>query len=170
MEQEEKATAGIAHDDTAKNHEVNYTLVTIPRTKTKYKVRKPLNITQLEAIAKLLYKKGSKPLTTESEIIQDIKVASKAAAIYVLPGFWQRKFAYWLLWRWFYYIKQYDNMQLLPIISEGLDSTPYVDFLRVASLLVNQKDTQMRMTVSEAEKMLQELAHRTNKEAEFGKE
>ncbi len=139
---------------------LTYTIVEIPRTKKVYKVRTLTN-NQLEDIARLLFRTDEQK-TTEETIIQDTKIAAKAAAIYLTPGFWKRKLTYWFKWRWFYYIKQYDNAQLQPIISAGYGSTPYIDFLKTMSLLANQKDTQMRMTVQEAEKILQELSSKVN--------
>lgn len=150
--------------------EVAYVVVKIPQTKTKYKVRTPLKNTQLEDIAKLLIKDDGKSLTTEAEILQDIKIACKAAAIYLLPGLWKRKLFYGVLWRWFYYIKQYDNIQLEPILSAGLNATPYISFLKTMSILVNQKETQMRMTRKEAEKVMQEMAIRQDKAEEISNE
>lgn len=135
---------------------LTYTIVKIPRTKKVYKVRTLTN-NQLEDIARLLFRDGEQK-TTEETIIRDTKIAAKAAAIYLTSGFWKRKLTYWFRWRWFYYIRQYDNSQLQPIISAGFGSTPYIDFLKTMSLLANQKDTQMRMTVKEAEKILQELS------------
>ncbi len=133
---------------------VQYVVVDIPRTNKTYLVR-PLKNTQLEDLAKLLIP------TKESAadmVIEDAKIASKAAAIYLTPGYWQRKLTYWLRWRWFYYVRQYDCDQLQPILSAGSNSTPYLDFLKMMSILVNQKTTQMRMTRQEAEKVMQELS------------
>lgn len=139
---------------------LTYTIVKIPRTKKVYKVRTLTN-NQLEDIARLLFSTGEQK-STEETIIKDTKIAAKAAAIYLTPGYWKRKLTYWFRWRWFYYIRQYDNSQLQPIISAGYGSTPYIDFLKTMSLLANQKDTQMRMTVQEAEKILQELSSKAN--------
>ena len=156
-----------AQEEIEKDENVLYTMVSIPRTKKKYKVRNPLTPTQLEAITRLL---NQKSITTETAIIQDLRIACKAAVIYLLPGFWKRKLTYWLMWRWFYYIKQYDCIQLQPIISTGYGSTPYVDFLRTVSVLSNQKTTLMQMTREEGEKVLQEMALKVKKESDEGKE
>lgn len=132
-----------------------YIVVKIPRTNKKYLVRTPLSNNQLDSMAKLLI--PSKENVADA-VIEDAKIASKAAAIYLTPGFWKRKLTYWLLWRWLYYIKQYDCVQLQPILSAGNNSTPYIDFLKTMSILVNQKTTQMRMTRQEAEKVMQEIS------------
>ena len=133
---------------------VQYVVVDIPRTNKTYLVR-PLTNTQLEDLAKLLVPTKE---SVADMVIEDTKIASKAAAIYLTPGYWKRKLTYWLRWRWFYYINQYDCDQLQPILSAGNNSTPYIDFLKTMSVLVNQKTTQMRMTRQEAEKVMQELS------------
>lgn len=133
---------------------VEYIVVKIPRTDKKYLIR-PLKNTQLEDMAKLLIQ--SKENVADA-VIEDTKIAAKAAAIYLTPGYWKRKLTYWFLWRWFYYIKQYDLDQLQPILAAGHNSIPYLTFLQAMSVLVNQKTTQMRMTRAEAEKVMQELA------------
>ena len=99
------------------------------------------------------------------EVLGDGKLACKAAAIYVTPGFFRLKLKYWLLWRWFYYVRQYDNSQLQPILSAGNGSTPYIDFLKTMSILSNQKTTQMRMRAKEAEAVMQEIAVMAEKRA-----
>ncbi|WP_052340671.1 hypothetical protein [Bacteroides sp. 14(A)] len=37
---------------------------------------------------------------------EEDKVSAKCAAALVLNGYFKIKFFYWLLWRWFYYVKQ----------------------------------------------------------------
>ena len=137
-----------------------YIVVKIPRTNKKYLVRTPISNNALEDMAKLLI--PSKENVADA-VIEDAKIASKAAAIYLTPGYFKRKLTYWLRWRWFYYIKQYDCDQLQPILSAGNASTPYLDFLRMMSILANQKTTQMHMTVQEAEKFMREISQRSQK-------
>ena len=124
---------------------------------------------QLEALARLLIRNDQKELSAMDEVLGDGKLACKAAAIYVTPGFLSLKLKYWFLWRWFYYVRQYDNSQLQPILSAGVGSTPYIDFLKTMSILSNQKTTQMRMRAKEAEAIIQEIAVKsTQKEKETG--
>lgn len=145
--------------------ELEYIDVLIPRTSKKYKVRRPLMSSQLEALARLLIKNDQTELTAMDKVLGDGKLACKAAAIYVTPGFFRLKLKYWWLWRWFYYIRQYDYSQLRPILSTGYGSTPWIDFLKTMSILSNQKTTQMRMTAKEAEAVIQEIAVRAEKKA-----
>lgn len=154
MEQNQQEAQTAQELKTITRKGVQYVVVGIPRTNKTYLVR-PLKNTQLEALAKLLIPTKE---SLSDMVIEDTKIASKAAAIYLTPGYWKRKLTYWLRWRWFYYVRQYDCDQLQPILSAGNNSTPYIDFLKTMSLLVNQKTTQMRMTRLEAEKVMQELS------------
>ena len=142
------------------------TEVSILRTKKKYKMYW-LKKGQLVKLSRLLLRKKDvdKPedsKTTGSdvldEILDDNKLACKAAAIYLLNGYWKLKFKYWFLWRWFYYVRQYDNMQLLEILTTGKKKVPLVQFFNSTTLLIGAKGTLIQMTAKEAEATLQELA------------
>ncbi len=134
--------------------------VQILRTKKKYKVRWLKN-GQLQKLTRLLLHKKSvdSDKTTGSDvmdaILEDNKLACKAAAIILLDGFWKIKFRYWYLWRWFYYIRQYDNIQLMPILEVGKKKVPLKQFYGTITSLTEAKDTLMRMTAREVELILQ---------------
>ena len=139
------------------------TVVTILGTKKKYKIRWMKN-GQIDRLSRLLIRKGD----TDNEdgqkdnaldsILEDSKLACKAAAIIVLDGYWKLKFRYWYLWRWFYYIRQYDTVQLQDIVEEGKKKLPLIPFLNLTMLLTGVKDTLMTMRTEEAERTLRELA------------
>ncbi len=137
--------------------------VQILRTKKKYKVRWLKN-GQLEKLSRLLLHKKTidEEKTTGSavldEILEDSKLACKAAAIILLDGFWKIKFRYWLLWRWFYYVKQYDNIQLAPILEVGKKKVPQMQFFKTIMSLTEARDSLMRMRAKEVEVTLQELS------------
>lgn len=134
--------------------------VTILRTKKKYKVRWLKN-GQLQKLTRLLlHKKTTDENTTTGSdvmdaILEDNKLCCKAAAIILLDGYWKIKFWYWFLWRWFYYIKQYDNIQLFPILEVGKKKVPLKQFYGTITLLTEAKDTLMRMTAREVDLILQ---------------
>ena len=138
--------------------------VTILRTKKKYKVYWLKN-GQLEALTRLLIganeKKSEEEKTSGSDvldtILRDAKLACKASAIILLDGYWKLKFNYWWLWRWFYYIKQYDNIQLDPILEAGKKKVPQMQFFRTIMSLTEARDSLMRMRAKEVEATLQEL-------------
>lgn len=136
--------------------------VQILRTKKKYKVRWLKN-GQLEKLSRLLLHKKTidKEDTTGreilDEILEDSKIACKSAAIILLDGYWKLKLRYWFLWRWFYYVRQYDNIQLLPILETGKKKVPQMQFFKTIMSLTEAKDSLMRMRAKEVEVTLREL-------------
>ncbi len=147
------------------------TVVTILGTKKKYKIRW-LKHGQLDKLSRLLIRKGDtdnkdgekdNPLDA---VIEDGKLACKVASIYILDGYWKIKFRYWFLWRWFYYIRQYDDQQLQPILDEGKKKVPLIPFLMVSTSLTGARATLMNMRTEEAEHILQELATARQQEME----
>jgi hypothetical protein len=139
------------------------TIVQIPGTRKKYKIRWLRN-GQLNKLSRLLIRKqgvdnedGTKD-DAFSAIVEDGKIAAKAAAIYILDGYWKLKFRYWFLWRWFYYVRQYHYEQLQPILNEGKKKIPLTQFLVATMSLTEAKATAMNMRTEEAERILHELA------------
>lgn len=140
------------------------TEVAILGTNKKYLIRW-LKYGQLSKLSKLLIRKhdvdnkdvGESALSKADMIIGDSKLACKASAIYVLNGFWTLHLKYWFLWRWFYYVRQYDYAQLTPILTEGKKKVPLMPFLGTTTLLIGAKDSLLQMTTMEAEHILQGL-------------
>lgn len=136
--------------------------VGILRTKKKYKIRWLKN-GQLEKLSRLLLHKKTidEKTTTGSDvmdaILEDNKLACKAAAIIILDGYWKIKFRYWWLWRWFYYIRQYDNIQLHEILEVGKKKVPLNQFYATIMSLTEAKDSLMRMRAKEVETTLRGL-------------
>lgn len=139
------------------------TEVGILRTKKKYKIRWLKN-GQLEKLTRLLLHKKTvdENKTTGSDvldaILEDSKLACKAAAIIILDGYWKLKFRYCFLWRWFYYIKQYDNIQLHEILEVGKKKVPLNQYYATIISLTEAKDSLMRMRAKEVEATLQGLS------------
>lgn len=140
------------------------TEVAILGTNKKYLIRW-LKYGQLSKLSKLLIRKhdvdnkdvDESALSKVDMIIGDSKLACKASAIYVLNGFWTLHLKYWFLWRWFYYVRQYDYAQLTPILTEGKKKVPLMPFLGTTTLLIGAKDSLLQMTTMEAEHILQGL-------------
>lgn len=136
--------------------------VEILRTKKKYKIRWLKN-GQLEKLTRLLLHKKTIDENTSTgsdvmdAILEDSKLACKAAAIIILDGYWKLKFRYWYLWRWFYYVRQYDNIQLDKILEVGKKKVPQMQFFRTIMSLTEARDSLMRMRAKEVEVTLQEL-------------
>ena len=135
--------------------------VEILRTNKKYKIRWLKN-GQLDKLTRLLLHKKSidEQQTTGNEVFdeiyEDTKLACKAAAIIVLDGYWKLKFRYWYLWRWFYFVRQYDNIQLQKILEVGKKKVPLNQFYATIMSLTEAKDTLMRMRAKEVEAILRE--------------
>ena len=68
------------------------------------------------------------------------------------------KFFYPFLWRWFFYIKQYGDHELMKVIAVGKKKIPVEDYLTATIYLTAMKDTMMTMTKEEAEHILHEPA------------
>ena len=118
--------------------------VRIPGTRKKYKIRWLKNETSWK-ITDILQKEG-----------EDRKTSSKVAAAIVLNDYWKLKFAWWIQWRWFYYVKQYTDEQLLPIVMEGKKKVPQEAYYGITMLAIGMRDTIMTMKKDEVKRFLQE--------------
>lgn len=145
--------------------------VQILRTKKKYRIRWLKN-GQLNALTRLLMRadKDTERKTSGNEVMDafmaDSKLACKAAAIITLDGFFKLKLRYWFRWRWFYYIRQYDNIQLYPILDMGKKKVPLMQFYVTITSLTEARDTLMRMRKEEVEATL--LAQSTEQRSQTG--
>ena len=86
----------------------------------------------------------------------DDKISCQCAAAIILNGYWKIKFFYPFLWRWFFYIKQYGDHELMKVIAVGKKKIPVEDYLTATIYLTAMKDTMMTMTKEEAEHILHE--------------
>lgn len=139
------------------------TVVRVLGTKKKYRLRWLRN-GQIDKLSRLLIRKSS---TDDADgtrdnaldaVLSDSRLACKAAAIYILDGYWKLKFRYWYLWRWFYFVRQYDHVQLHELLEEGKKKVPLAQFLVTTMLLTEARATLMNMRTEEAERILQEHA------------
>lgn len=121
-------------------------VVCIPGTRKKYRI-KWLKHATTRKITSILHS------TREGD---DDKISCKAAAAIVLNDYWKIVFLYWILWRWFYYVRQYGDAHLLPLILEGKKKVPQEEFLTSTMLVIGMRDTIMTMTKKEVERFLQE--------------
>ena len=147
------------------------TVVGILGTKKKYKIRWMKN-GQIDRLSRLLIRKSA---TDEEDgtrdnpldaVLEDSKLACRAAAIIILDGYWKLKFRYWYLWRWFYYVRQYDNVQLQDLLDEGKKKVPLAPFLMTTISLTGARATLMNMRTEEAERILREHAMEQQEETE----
>lgn len=82
-------------------------------------------------------------------------VLCKCAAAITLNGYWKIKFLWWITWRWYFYVKQYTEKELLPLVECAKKKVPLEPYLTATILLTAMKDTAMQMTRKEAENILQ---------------
>lgn len=86
----------------------------------------------------------------------DAKVSCMVAALIILNGIWKIKFFYPILWRWFYYIRQYRDSELLPLLSLGKKKADVENYYAATTLLIGLKDTMMMMRKEEVSSFLRE--------------
>lgn len=118
-------------------------MVSLRSKKKQYPVRwmKPGTMRKLTHI---ILKKGN-----------DSKLSCMSASLIILNNFWKIKCFYPLHWRWFYYIKQYTDDELFPIIAAGKKKVPLQTYFMNITLLTEMKDTIMIMKKEEAITSLQ---------------
>lgn len=86
----------------------------------------------------------------------DDKSSCQVAAAIVLNDYWKIRFFWPILWRWMYYIRQWGDEQLQPIVEEGKKKIPAQQYYLITILTTAMKDTMMTMTKAEVERFLQE--------------
>ena len=152
------------------------TVVGIAGTNKKYKIHWLRNGQMVKLSRLLLHKADTDDKDPKDgdgndilkEVLSDSKLACKAAAIFILNSWVKLKLCYWLLWRWFYYVKEYSDAQLYELLNEGKKKVPWVQFLGTTMCLTEAKGTLMNMTMREAEHTLQEL--RSAQDSQTGKD
>lgn len=90
-------------------------------------------------------------LDDKTDTLHELQQPSKIAALIVLNGFFKIKLFYPLLWRWYFYIRQYKAEQLYPIIMEGKKKVPQIGYLMSTTLTASMRDTVKAMTRAEVE-------------------
>lgn len=119
--------------------------VGIKGTKKKYKIGWMKKGT-LRKISSVALEKG-----------KDDTLSAKTAALIVLNNYWKIKFFYAIVWRWFFYVREYTDEQLGEILAVGKKKVPYIPFLTNTILVTGMRDTIMTMTKEEAERIRQGL-------------
>ena len=96
-------------------------------------------------------------LDSRDDTLHELQQPSKIVALIVLNGFLKIKFFYPILWRWYFYVRQYKSEQLYPIIEEGKKKLPQMGYYLATTLTVNMRDTIKAMTRKEVERSQSEL-------------
>lgn len=87
----------------------------------------------------------------------DDTLSCKTAVLMVLNNYWKIKFFYGIMWRWWFYVKEYTDDQLSDILAMSKKKVPFTPFLINTILVTEMRDTIMRMTKKEAEHIHQGL-------------
>lgn len=82
---------------------------------------------------------------------EDATLNCKAAALFVLNDFWKVIFFYWLVWRWFFYIRQYTDSELIPLLALGKKKVGVQPYIIATTLLTAIRDDMMMMNREEVE-------------------
>ena len=86
----------------------------------------------------------------------DDKLGCKVAAAIVLNDYWKIHLLHWLTWRWYYYVRQYTEVELLPLVMEGKKKVPQEAYYALIMLSIGMRDTIMTMKKDEVERFLRE--------------
>lgn len=91
--------------------------------------------------------------------VRERKVTAKCAAAIVLNGFFRIRLLWWLVWRWFFYVRQYTDEEFAPLIVElkKKADSERTAFLVNTTFLIDVRTTTMTMTRKEASRIRQEL-------------
>lgn len=84
------------------------------------------------------------------------KAICKCVAALRCNGFFKMKFMYWILWRWYYYVKEYSESELLPYVQMCKKKVLLPEYYVVTTYLIEMRDTIMAQTTKEVNRTLQE--------------
>jgi len=87
----------------------------------------------------------------------DDTLSCKTAVLMILNNYWKIKLFYGIMWRWWFYVKEYTDDQLSDILVMSKKKVPFTPFLINTILVTEMRDTIMRMTKEEAERFHQGL-------------
>lgn len=134
--------------------------ISIRDTKRHVKVRgmKPYTIERLTAlwVARDLARCEDSGSTLHS-LCRDPYFNHKQAALIVLNGWFRIKFFWGLLWRWWAYVREYEEYQLTDIIVAGKKKIPLTSYWTNIALTVDMRNDWITMTNKEAEQYRAEL-------------
>ena len=85
---------------------------------------------------------------------------ARCAALVRLNGFFKAHLFYWFVWRWYYYIRQYNSLELTPLFEVAVKKKVQEEkmaYLNAMTFLLALDTTEKQMTKEEAEHILQEL-------------
>jgi len=114
------------------------------------------NLPDFAKIRKRIYKiKWLHPITIRkiNQIIlkegNDDRASHQTAACIILNNIFKLKFIYPILWRWYYYVKQYTEADFTEVIATGKKKIPLQSYYVNTILMTDMTDTMMTMTKKE---------------------
>lgn len=97
-------------------------------------------------------------VNTATGLRQESTISCKVAAAVCLNNFFKLRLLHWFLWRWFYYIREYSDLELLPLVEFAKKKVELQEYLMITTLSIVLRDTQMMMTREEVSRMHREQA------------
>lgn len=82
----------------------------------------------------------------------------KICVAILLNNVWKIRFVYWLLWRWLYYVKDIDVVEVLNVLDKSKKKIPSNAFSLTTILATGMTDLMMTMTRKEAKAIQAERA------------
>ena len=73
----------------------------------------------------------------------DNKRAVKLCAIVLLNNVWKLRFLYWIVWRWWYYVKDVDAVELLRVLDVAKKKIPSAAYSLLTILATGMTDLMM---------------------------
>lgn len=77
------------------------------------------------------------------------KANCKVAAVILLNNIWKIRLFYWLLWRWYYYVKDINVTEVLRLVDAAKKKVPHDAYLLVTMYSTEMTDVMMTMTKKE---------------------
>ena len=74
----------------------------------------------------------------------------KLCAVVMLNGCFKLKLLYWAYWRWLYYVKNPDAVEVLRVVDAAKKKLPSAAYSLLTILAIGMKDAMMTMTREEA--------------------
>lgn len=134
--------------------------ITIPNTRKRVKVSgiKPYTLERLTQV--WLERDASMPENggdVLKSMCKEPYFTIKEACLFVLNGYWKIKFFYPIMWRWWAYIREFTESQMMPIIQAGKKKIPLTEHWTNMAYSVDMRMDWKKMTQKEAEQYRAEL-------------
>ena len=96
----------------------------------------------------------------------DDTLQHRCAAICVLNSFWKITLFYWIVWRWFFFVKEYTSGEMASLLNLFKKKVQHEQSLRNMVSLIGVRDTLKSQTMSTVEATLQKLVSEQSTQSE----